>query len=88
MCFVASDFEQALASAASSSDLDKTYTLPDGQLITLGNERFRCPEALFQPSFLGLESRGLHEMTFNSIMKCDIDIRRDLVRLRALMEGH
>merc|ERR1719334_1428269 len=33
----------------------KSYELPDGQVITIGNERFRCPEALFQPSFLGME---------------------------------
>merc|ERR1711928_97299 len=42
----------------------------------IGNERFRCPEALFQPSFLGMESCGIHETTYNSIMKCDVDIRR------------
>merc|ERR1712089_1063 len=46
--------------------------------ITIGNERFRCPEALFQPSFLGMEACGIHETTFNSIMKCDVDIRKDL----------
>jgi actin-related protein len=40
--------------------------------------RFRCPEALFQPSFLGLEASGIHELTYNSIMKCDLDIRKDL----------
>merc|ERR1712243_501006 len=47
-------------------------------VITIGNERFRCPEALFQPSFLGMEACGIHETTFNSIMKCDVDIRKDL----------
>merc|ERR1712168_779498 len=44
----------------------------------IGNERFRCPEALFQPSFLGMEACGIHETTYNSIMKCDVDIRKDL----------
>lgn len=39
---------------------------------------FRCAEALFQPSKIGKESQGIHESTFNSIMKCDIDIRKDL----------
>jgi actin-related protein len=47
-------------------------------MITIGNERFRGPEALFQPAFIGLESAGIHETTHNSIMKCDVDIRRDL----------
>jgi len=40
--------------------------------------RFRAPEALFQPAMLGLEAHGIHETTYNSIYKCDLDIRRDL----------
>jgi len=39
---------------------------------------FRAPEALFQPSVLGQEAAGIHETTYNSIMKCDVDIRKDL----------
>jgi actin beta/gamma 1 len=78
LSYVALDYDTDLKKANETSDMDKTYELPDGNIITVGSERFRCPEVLFQPSFIGKESSGIHDTTFQSIMKCDVDIRKDL----------
>jgi len=80
LCYVALNYEDELKDAESSSELEKQYELPDGNIITVGNERFRAPEVLFNPSMIGKEQQGVHRLTFDSIMKCDVDIRRDLYK--------
>lgn len=58
ICFVALDFDRDIALAQNASCFEKSYELPDGQIITLGNERFRCPEAMFQPSLIGEQEKS------------------------------
>lgn len=77
LCYVALDFEDEMASS-SKNCAEEPFELPDGAMINVGNQRFRCAEALFRPSLIGLEAPGFHEMVYNSIQKCDIDVRREL----------
>jgi actin-related protein len=78
LTYVALDFDDAIHEAATSSPHEISYELPDGNVVIIGNERFRCPEVLFQPNLLGREAQGVHDCIFQTVMKCDIDIRRDL----------
>lgn len=79
LCFVAQDYENALKESYNSSVYEKNYEMPDGKVITIGNERFRCPEYLFKPFEMnGKELPSIQELTYNSIQECDVDVRRDL----------
>lgn len=49
ICYVVSDYDQAMKEAEESHSCEKNYELPDGRKILVGNERFRCSEILFQP---------------------------------------
>jgi actin beta/gamma 1 len=66
-CYVALNFEEEMALVSRSNEIIKEFTLPDDQVIQLNSERSRCPEALFQPSLVGLESPGVHQLVYDAI---------------------
>ena len=77
MCRVSLNFHEEMTSTNRARN-SKSYTLPNGQKISLDTECFMCPEALFQPSLVGLDSPGIHHICYDSIMKCDKDLHKDL----------
>jgi len=84
LCHVAMDFQPTLSS---SSPEEKAYELPDGQVLTIGNEVFRCPEILFQPCQIGKDSDGIVDLIFKAIGRCDQTICPQLCRNIVLAGG-
>ena len=76
--YVALDFDDEMKKAEMSSECNIDYRHPDGSVLTIANERFRCPELLFKPHLNGFEFGGIDQSLFDSIMKCDVDVRKDL----------
>ena len=77
VCYVALDFEAEMDKDVET--IETKYELPDGKSLTVGQNRFKCPEALFKPSLLSEgsteDNSAIHKTVFNSIMECGMDIR-------------
>ncbi|XP_035216201.1 actin-85C-like [Stegodyphus dumicola] len=87
LCFVSQDFVNDMRVCSRNlSAFNHEYVLPDGQVLTVGSERFRCPELLFRPSYVNLEEPGFQEVIYDSIMRCDVDIRRYIMQ-NVLLSG-
>ena len=72
-CYVSLDFENEKENVEVFD-----YQLPDGNNIYIKDQRIKCPEALFNPSLIGKEGAGIAQICYDSIQKCDIDLRADL----------
>ncbi|XP_055514617.1 actin-like [Leucoraja erinacea] len=73
-CYVAVDQEKETHLADQEYLVD--YELPDGHVITIGKERMKCPEALFNPSVMGSNQEGIHLMTINSLKKVQPQVQQ------------
>ena len=87
LTYVSLDFEKDLADSQKTAACDVKYEMPDGSEIMVGSERFRCPEVLFNPKMSGREMMGIHEMTYDSIQKSEIDVRKELLSNVVLSGG-
>ena len=83
--YVALDYDKELKKP--DAEVEQKYELPDGSSISIGKERFQCPEALFNPKLAGVESSGIHALVQESIAKCDHDLQRSMYANTVLSGG-
>jgi actin-related protein len=80
LCYISLNLEEEKGKASSSTQIQKTFELPDGATVNVNTPRFMAPEALFHPDLIkeGDETLGMHRLAFKSITDCDLDVRKDL----------
>ena len=62
LCYIALDFDTEMKAATEGSVKEKTYELPDGNIIADDRARLYCPEELLQPSVVGKEASVIHAL--------------------------
>ena len=69
LCFVSSDLQLDRRLANETTCQDATYTLPDGNKIVLGRERFEAPEIMFNPNMFGFDMahNGISEIVLKTL---------------------
>jgi len=75
MCYIGYDLDVERKLALETTTLVQSYTLPDGRVIKLAQERFEAPEVLFNPELADVEQDGIQHLLFNMIQAADIDLR-------------
>ncbi|XP_027501807.1 actin-like protein 10 [Corapipo altera] len=76
-CYVSLDYERDLQDQGCHHPA--RFQTPDGHWITLGKERFCCPEPLFQPKLLQHGCPGLHQLAWQSLQTVPDHARRDVL---------
>jgi len=87
LCYVGYDLPMEKRLALETTVLVEPYTLPDGRVIRVGAERFEAPEVLFNPSYIGIEAKGVAEQLFSTIQAADIDTRAEFYQHIVLSGG-
>ena len=89
MCSVSLNYHNDLQRSEDPiSEEDRSYELPGGKIIQVNHrERFKSTEILFTPSVIGGEEKGMVDMAYHSIEKCDPDLRINLYNNIVLAGG-
>ncbi len=88
LCYVSKDFKDEMLLSEQCNECEKSYELPDGQIITVGNERFRCVEPMFDPELIGQIIDCLPICVAKSVSMCSNDLWKDLLNNIILSGGN
>ncbi|XP_051833135.1 actin-like protein 7A [Antechinus flavipes] len=83
-CYVTLDMVSELCQVEGKYRLD--FVLPDKHVLSLGAERFRCPEILFKPDILGLDQPSLPQLAQISISQLEPHLQERLLA-NVVLEG-
>lgn len=82
------NYQEELQEYEADTSKNKDYTLPDGQVISVGKSRIMCPEVLFRPGeLLGLTSTPVDELCKTSYDKLNIDMRKTMISTQIVSGG-
>ena len=85
-CHVSLNFHDDIKASGSLKDKG-SFTLPDNQVITVDKEAIQCPEALFNPKMIELDSPGVHKLVHDSFAKCEVDVRAAISSSSVILSG-
>lgn len=91
VCYVASDYKsEGMRYDQNAEGMSRHYELPDATVITVGPDRYKCPEILFQPDLLGADGagmQGVHELCATAIGKIDTEELRTAMYENVVLTG-
>lgn len=82
LSFVSLNYEadlEVIYANPDDSPLHANFTMPDSSVVSVSRARFGAPEAMFKPRLLGLDSPGVHQLVYDAVWSCEIDLHRDLM---------
>lgn len=62
--------------------------LPDGNIVVVGEEAYSAPELLFNPDLAKKKYSGLHQLVYESVMRCEEKLRTRLLSNIMLTGGN
>jgi len=86
-CYVGYDLDVEKRLALETTTLIQTYELPDGREVKISSERYEAPEVLFNPGLLDMDTGGIADLLFDTIMAADLDLRPELFKHIVLSGG-